>query len=260
MPVHLNLRETGQGTPLVLLHAFPLSSAMWLSQRESLSDACRVLTPDLRGFGGSPLGEDDPDLNHMADDVAALLDTRGLDAVVLGGLSLGGYVAMAFCRRHLDRVAALVLADTKATADTPEARENRESMARAVLEEGSARGVVDELLPKVLGETTLARRPMVCGRVKGLMQSAPPAAVAWAQRAMAQRPDSTDTLRKVPVPALVVVGEEDTLTPPSESEAMVDGLPDGRLVRLPEVGHLSAIETPEQFDAAVREFVGRLAV
>lgn len=242
----------------MLLHAFPLSSAMWLAQRESLGDVCHVLTPDLRGFGGSPHGGDEPNLDHMADDVAAMLDSRGLDAVVLGGLSLGGYVAMAFCRRYLDRVAGLVLADTKAAADAPEARQNRERVARTVLEEGSTRVLLDELLPNLLGETTWQRRPMVHGRVKGLVQSAPPAAAAWALRAMACRPDSTDTLRKVPAPTLVIVGEEDVLTPPPEAEAMVETLPDARFVRLPGAGHLSAVEAPEQFDAAVGEFVAGL--
>ena len=113
----ISYNRTGSGEPLVLLHAFPLSSAMWMSQREELAASCRVITPDQRGFGGSPLGDDPPSLDAAADDVAALLDKLGLDRVVLGGLSMGGYVAMSFLRRHGDRVDALVLADSKATAD-----------------------------------------------------------------------------------------------------------------------------------------------
>src|SRR5579884_846254 len=117
MAVELYHRDAGSGTPVLLLHAFPLSSAMWLAQREALSGDYRVITPDQRGFGGSPLGEDEPSLDAAADDLAALLDGKDLDRVVLGGLSMGGYVAMAFLRRHPQRVAALVLADTRAGAD-----------------------------------------------------------------------------------------------------------------------------------------------
>ncbi|MGH8866954.1 MAG: alpha/beta fold hydrolase [Actinomycetes bacterium] len=255
MPVELNVREVGEGTPLVLLHAFPLSSAMWLDQREGLREVCRVLTPDLRGFGGSPLDDEAPDIDLMADDVARMLDGRGLDRVVVGGLSMGGYVAMALLRRHPDRVAGLVLADTKATPDTEPAQQNRERIAATALEEDSSRVLVDELLPKLLGETTMQRRPLVFGRVKGLVQSAPPAAIAWAQRAMAGRPDSTDTLSKTDVPCLVLVGEEDALTPPSDSELMVGALPDARLVTFPGAGHLSAVEVPAEFNTAVLEFL-----
>ncbi|MDQ1704830.1 MAG: hypothetical protein QOF18_1196, partial [Frankiaceae bacterium] len=203
MVVDLHYRDTGSGTPLVLLHAFPLSSAMWLAQREGLADICRVVTPDQRGFGGSPLGTDEPALDHVADDVAALLDGLGLDRVVLGGLSMGGYAVMAFLRRHGDRVAGLLLADTKAGPDPDAAKQNRERIARLVTDDPASSVLVDEVLPALLGETTMRERPLVAGRTKAFVQAAPPAAVAWAQRAMAARPDSFDTLRSVQVPTLV---------------------------------------------------------
>jgi pimeloyl-ACP methyl ester carboxylesterase len=260
MPVHLNVREVGVGTPLVLLHAFPLSSAMWMAQREGLQDSCRVLTPDLRGFGGSTLGDDAPDMDLMADDVAAAMDTAGVPRAVVGGLSMGGYVVMALLRRHPERVAGVVLADTKAGADADPARENRERVARALLDEGSSRVLVDDVLPGLLGATTTSTRPLVFGRVKGLVQAAPPAAAAWAQRAMAGRPDSTDTLAKADVPALVLVGDEDGLTPPDDAEALAESLPEGRLVRLEGAGHLSALEVPEAFNDAVRGFVAGVDV
>lgn len=255
MSVELYSREAGTGPPLVLLHAFPLSSAMWSAQREGLADAARVVTPDLRGFGGSALGDDEPSVDAMADDVAALLDALGLDGVVLGGLSMGGYVAMAMLRRHPDRVRALVLADTKAGADPETARANRERIAATVLEEGSSRVLLDDVLPTLLGETTKGERPLVQGRVRGLVQSAPPAAVAWAQRAMARRPDSFDTLRAMRGPALVLVGEEDTLAPPDDADAMASALPDARVVRIAAAGHLSAVEAPDDFNSAVRGFM-----
>jgi pimeloyl-ACP methyl ester carboxylesterase len=254
----LAYREMGTGTPLVLLHAFPLSSAMWLSQREGLSGLCRVITPDLRGFGGSPLGDDEPSLDASADDVAALLDKLDLDRVVLGGLSMGGYVAMAFLRRHPDRVSALVLADTKAGADPEPVKANRERIAAAVVEDGST-VLADDVLPTLTGRTTAASRPMAAGRVRALVQAAPAPAVAWAQRAMAARPDSFDTLRAFDRPSLVVVGDEDELSSPADAQAMVEALPDARLAVIREAGHLTAVETPEAFTAEVAGFLVELA-
>jgi pimeloyl-ACP methyl ester carboxylesterase len=257
--MELAFRESGSGRPLVLLHAFPLSSAMWMSQREELAACCRVITPDQRGFGGSALGEEPPSLDAAADDVAELLDRLGLDRVVLGGLSMGGYVAMAFLRRHGDRVQALVLADTKATADPEAARANRQRIAAAVESDETSTILVEEILPTLLGATSVASRPLVTGRVKGLVQAAPGPAVAWAQRAMAARPDSLATLQELDRPALVVVGAEDVLSPPADAAAMADALPQGRLVEIAEAGHLTAIETPEAFNAAVAGFLAELA-
>jgi pimeloyl-ACP methyl ester carboxylesterase len=259
--VELAYVAAGAGVPVVLLHAFPLSAGMWAAQREDLAGVCRVITPHLRGFGGSPLGSDEPSLDRMADDVAALLDRLALDTVVLGGQSMGGYVTMAFLRRHAGRVLAVVFADTKAGPDLEPARQNRERIAREVLGERGLAVVADDVLPGLVGGTTKKHRPDVVARVHELHLEANPAGVAWAQRAMARRPDSFETLRGVTVPALVIVGEEDQLTPPSEAQAMLDALPHGQLVTVPEAGHLSAVENPERFNAALREFLstaGRL--
>jgi pimeloyl-ACP methyl ester carboxylesterase len=256
--MELAFREAGAGAPLVLLHAFPLSSAMWLDQRDGLAGVCRVITPDQRGFGGSPLGDDPPSLDVAADDVAELLDRLDLEQVVLGGLSMGGYVAMALLRRHPERISALVLADTKANADPEAARANRERIAAAVESDDASTVLVDEVLPTLLGSTTVASRPLVSGRVRGLVQAAPPAAVAWAQRAMAARPDSFDALRAFDRPALVIVGAEDVLAPPPDAQAMAEALPQSRLVIVPEAGHLTAVETPEAFNAAVGGFLTEL--
>jgi pimeloyl-ACP methyl ester carboxylesterase len=257
--VDLHVRETGEGVPVVLLHAFPLSSAMWLEQRNDLAEACRVITPDLRGFGGSQLGFDDPpSLDLMADDVAALLDRLDLPEVVLGGLSMGGYVAMAFLRQHPGRVSALLLADTKAGADPDAARGNRLRIADTLVMDDSTQVLVDDVLPALVGETTRRDQPLVQGRVRALLEAAPPAAAAWAQRAMAARPDSLDTLRKADVPAVVIVGDEDQLASRDDAEAMVEALPQGKLVLIPGAGHLSAVEAPGAFSTAVRELLGRL--
>lgn len=258
--VQLYTRSAGTGVPVVLLHAFPLSSAMWLAQREGLARACRVITPDLRGFGGSRLGEDEPSIDLMADDVAELLDAEGIDKAVVGGLSMGGYVAMAFCRRHPDRVRGVILADTKATPDPPPAQANRERIAQAVLAEGSG-VLVDEVLPALTGPTTRERRAMVFGRVKGLVQSAPPGAVAWAQRAMAVRPDRTEVLRSYSGPSVVVVGEEDELSPVPTAEHMVEALGaagESELVLVPRAGHMTTIEAPEAVASALTTLLARV--
>lgn len=254
MPVDLAVSEAGSGVPLVLLHAFPVSSAMWDEQRDRLADRCRVITPDQRGFGRTPLGPDEPNLDRCADDVAALLDRLGLDRVVLGGLSMGGYVLLAFLRRHAARVRAVLLADTKAGADPEAGRANRLRIAEDVERDGSG-VLVDQVLPNLLGRTTSEQRPEVVSRVRSMVEAAPPASAAWAQRAMAARPASFDVLSATDVPALVVVGDEDTLSPPDDARAMADALPQGRLVVLPGAGHLSSIEVPDAFAEAVAEFV-----
>ncbi|MEV7005989.1 alpha/beta fold hydrolase [Streptosporangium sp. NPDC051022] len=260
--MHLYTRSAGEGLPVVLLHAFPLSSAMWLAQREGLAAVCQVITPDMRGFGGSALGDEEPSVDVMADDVARLLDREGVDRAVVGGQSMGGYVTMAMCRRHPDRLLGVILADTKAGADSEAARANRERIAAAVLDGGPSI-LVEEMLPALVGRTTARRRAMVFGRVRALVQSAPPRAVAWAQRAMAGRPDSFDTLRGLTVPALVIVGEEDELAPLAEAEAMVEAVaeavPGGRLAVIEKAGHLSALEQPEAFNRAVAAFTTEIA-
>lgn len=255
MTVDLHVEHAGSGPAVVLLHAFPLSSAMWAHQRESLSDGWRVVTPDLRGFGGSALGEDAPSLDRMADDVVAVLDSLRIDRVVLGGLSMGGYVAMALLRRHSQRIRALVLADTKATPDPPAAKEKRERVAARLDAERTPAALVEEVLPALCGDTTTRERPHVLAQVRSLVDAASPEAAAWAQRAMAARPDSTPTLRSVHIPTLVVLGSEDTLSTREDADAMVEALPEARLVVLPGAGHLTALETPEAFTAALRTFL-----
>lgn len=259
MSVELAYSDSGSGRPVVLLHAFPLSSRMWEAQRPQLEPRCRLVTPDLRGFGASPAGRDDPSLDLMADDVAALLDRLELAQVVLGGLSMGGYVAMAFMRRHPERVAALVLADTKAGSDAAVAVANRMRIADALVEEGSTRVLFDQVAPGLVGETTKECRPGVLAEIEELISACDPAAAAWAQRAMAARPDSFDTLRDVSVPTLVVVGEEDVLAPPAEAEAMAAAVPGGRgefVIRT--AGHLSNLEMPDVFTAVLTAFLRAL--
>lgn len=257
--MQLYTRDVGEGTPLVLLHGYPLSSAMWLAQREGLAGRFRVITPDLRGFGGSPLGTQDPSVEAMADDVAELLDRLGLERAVIGGLSMGGYVAQAFCRRHAERLLGLVLADTKATADPEAVRDTRLRTAERLETEGTVAVLLEDMLPKLVGPTTMRQRALVYGRVRGLVQATPPPAAAWAQRAMAGRSASFDVLAEVRVPVLVLHGDEDVLATEDDARAIAEALPDAELTVIPGSGHLTAVEQPELFNEAVTEFGASLA-
>ncbi|WP_309113930.1 alpha/beta fold hydrolase [Saccharothrix sp.] len=232
--------------PLFLLHAFPLDSRMW----DGVRDVLDPVTPDLRGR------DREPDLGVFADDMLRELDARGLDRVVLGGCSMGGYVAMALLRRDPSRVAGLVFADTRFTADGDEARANRLVMADRVLAEG-VEWVPDVVLGGLLGAAPVDG---VVERVRELILAQDPADVAWAQRAMAARPDSREVLAGVDVPALVLVGAQDTLTPPTAARELADVLPRASYVELPGAGHLTPVEVPQAFAAAVDDWRGRVGL
>ena len=245
---------------VVLLHAFPLDHRLWDSVVDPIAAAdWDVVVPDLRGFGGSSFGDelpdDEPSLSVMARDVLAALDRMGLASVVLGGLSLGGYVAMEIARQDPDRIAALVLADTKASADSDEARDTRLRVADQVLEAGSTEALARAMLPNLLGPTTTATRPGVVETVRGWIHDAEPAGVAWAQRAMAARPDSHHDLARLTVPSLVLWGEEDVLAPAAEQRSMLEVLRDAREVLVPAAGHLSAVEDPVAVTDALLSFL-----
>nr|WP_269205080.1 alpha/beta hydrolase [Motilibacter aurantiacus] len=236
-----------------MLHAFPLGPRMFDHARLLLDPRLRVLTPGLAGLGGGPLPAAEPSLDVLADDVARMLDAEGLPSAVVAGVSMGGYVALAFARRHRQRLAGLVLASSRAAADPPAARDRRERVARAVLAEGGVRVLHEEVAPGLLGETSHTVRPDVVEDVRRLVEEASPPAVAWAQRAMAARPDSTDLLAGIDVPAVVLAGEEDTIVPVAEAAAVAAALPAGRLVRVPRAGHLIPLEDPPAFAAALEE-------
>jgi pimeloyl-ACP methyl ester carboxylesterase len=243
---------TRTGIPVVLLHAFPVTSAMYDAVATQLAEQHHVITPDFRGFGGSVLGDGEPSLDVMADDVAALLGRLDLDRVVLAGLSMGGYVAMAMLRRHPQRIGAVVLMDTKAAADAPQARENRERMARAVLDEGPS--ALRPMLESLLGGTTRRDRPQVVEMVARWIEAVDPRGVAWAQRAMAARPSSFRTLADAGLPGFVVVGEEDTLTTHDDALAMAAAFaPQAPVHVIPRAGHLSAVENPDAVAGALRD-------
>ncbi|HEX9186208.1 MAG TPA: alpha/beta fold hydrolase [Vicinamibacteria bacterium] len=254
--VGIEYEATGSGPAVLLFHAFPLGLFMWDAQAEALAATHRVVRFDARGFGGSGLGEGPLTMERIADDGAALLDHLGIDRAVVGGCSMGGYAAFAFVRRHPQRLAGLVLQDTRAGADTEEAKANRAALAAKVLAEGPG-AAVEAFLPKLLGETTHREQPELVARVRERVLASAPAAIASALHGLAARADSRETLPTIGVPALVLVGEEDVLTPPAESELLSAAIPRARLDVIPKAGHLANLENPAAVNAALRAFLAR---
>jgi 3-oxoadipate enol-lactonase len=240
-------------TPVVFLHAFPLSPAMWVGQVAALSGR-KVLTPSFPGFGGRPPGG--TSLDDFADAVVADMDASGIERAVVVGLSMGGYVAFRLHAQRPERVAALILADTKATADDEAARTKRTDQADRVRREGMG-WLVDAMVPVLLGETTLAERANVSASVRAMMAAADPEGVARALVAMRDRPDSTPHLADIAVPVLAIAGEEDQVTPVAGARKIADGVADGRLIVIPKVGHLSNLEDASAFNSAMLSFLQR---
>jgi pimeloyl-ACP methyl ester carboxylesterase len=249
--ITLHYDDQGQGTPLLLVHAFPMNSALWQPQLEALAGEARVIVPDLRGFGASEVPNGPYTMETFADDLAALLDQLQIEQVVLAGVSMGGYIAFAFWRRYASRVRALVLSDTRATADGDEARAGRESNAQLAETQG-ARVIADMMLPNLLSPTATTE---VQNRVRDIIVSNQPYGIASALRGMALRPDSSDLLPSINVPTLLLVGSEDGLTSPDEMRGLQQGIAGSRLVEIPGAGHLPNFENAEEFTAALREFV-----
>lgn len=246
------------GGVVLLLHAFPCSGAMWAAQADALSEAgWDVVVPDLPGFGASDLLDAEPDLEAVAAVLLRELDEQGIGEVAVAGLSLGGYLAMALARLAPERLSAVMLCDTKGTADSAPAIENRHRLAQAVLEDPSNCGRIlrQSVLPGLLGGTTFAERPDVVARVEGWIDAARPESVAWYQRAMAARPDSLPVLAGLRVPGLVLWGDEDAISPEPEQRAMLDALAHGRPAIIRSSGHLAAVECPDAVSDALIGFL-----
>lgn len=261
---HHRLRE-GEGTPLVLLHGFPLDSRMWHDIVPLLPGSFPVLALDLPGMGASPSGHDValrlqvpdvPSVELQADAVADTLAELGIDRAVVAGLSMGGYTVLALLERHAWLLAGAALVDTKAGADAEEARANRLRIA----DEVERTATVDEVLGMrrgILGETSRVERPDLVQRIDGWIRDQGPAGVAWCQRAMAARPDRLDALRAFDGPVAVVVGDEDELSPLPEAEAMVCAAQDAVLTVVRRAGHMTPIEQPEPVAVALADLVTR---
>jgi pimeloyl-ACP methyl ester carboxylesterase len=252
--VALHYRDEGQGLPVLLLHAFPLNGEAFARQVKALSGRYRFIIPDHRGFGRSGPGQGPTEMTRLAQDALALLDALKVESAVVGGVSMGGYAAMALLREDAGRVRGLVLVDTQAGADDEAGRARRETSAQEALEKG-VEPVVQAMVPRLVA----AGPDSEVGReVAALIRTASPAGIAAAQRGMALRPDSKDMLARYAGPALVVVGEKDPITPLEKAKQMADLITSARLEVIPDAGHLPNQEQPERFNAVLDSFLSSL--
>jgi pimeloyl-ACP methyl ester carboxylesterase len=247
----------GDGPPVVLLHPFPAHHELWLPAAQALVSRYRVILPDLRGHGESGVGEGPATMEKHAADLARILDHAEVGRAVLAGVSIGGYVLFEFWRRSRGRVAALMLMDTKAQADTPEGRGGRLQSAADVIQRGTE-PFVESMIPKLFGQTTRDARPDLVESARRMMMKMSPEDISLVQKGMAERPDSIPTLKTVNVPALVVVGEEDTLTPVADAELMRQNIPGSQMKVIPRAGHYAVWEQHEDVGKVVRQFLDSL--
>lgn len=250
--IHYDVK--GKGPAVLFLHAFPLGLFMWDAQAEALHDKHTLVRFDDRGFGGSPPGDALLTMERIADDAAGLLDHLQISQAVVCGCSMGGYAAFAFARRYPTRLRGLVLQDTRAAADTPEARKGRGELADKVLKQG-AQAAADAFLPKLVGETTKKEKPELVEKLKDAILKTSPRGIADALAGLAARADSTSLLREIRVPTLVVCGEEDVITPFSDSEAIQKAIAGAKLKLIPKAGHLSNMENPTAYNEALLGFL-----
>ena len=247
--------DRGQGDAILFVHGFSLNKSMWKAQLASLSRHYRCIAPDLRGHGSSQGVPGTYTVDILADDLKGLLNHLGIRRVTLVGFSMGGYVAFAFYRKYPGSVRSLVLADTRPQADSPEAKQGRETTAQTVLREGGA-GIAKSLAGRMLAPASVQQRPALVQSVQAIMTSTPVNGWVGDLRGLAARPDSMDTLAKITCPTLILVGDQDAVTPPADSRLMAEKIKKAKLVVIPQAGHLAPMEQPRAFNKALREFLG----
>ena len=255
----LTLAYSDQGTdlPIVFLHAFPLNRTMWAQQEEALSARFRIITIDLRGHGESDAPLWHYTLDQSADDVRALLDHLGIRQALFVGLSMGGYILFAFYRKHAVRVKGMILADTRAQADTEEGRGGRFQMAQTVYTKGPS-AIADIMIPKLLSPATIQTKPDLVRQVRAMIEGNQISGIAGDLMAMAERQDSIPLLSQITCPTQIIVGELDQATPPSDANLMAEKIPGARLAIIPAAAHLANIEQPEVFNEIVGSFASEL--
>lgn len=252
--VSLYYEVHGQGDPILFIHGFPLSGRMWSPLVEPLRSSWRLIIPDLRGHGQSE-ATPESSMAQYADDLVAVLDAAAPNKpAVIVGLSMGGYIAFEFYRRHRARIRALILADTRAGADTPEGVRGRLQTAEQVMKDGS-RVIADAMIGKLFAPTVA---PAIRDQWREIMSNTSPVGVAAALHAIAARPDSTPTLAAISVPTLIVVGDHDVITPPVEAEKLHAGIAGSRLEIIAGAGHVPPVETPDGFARCVQTFLRSL--
>lgn len=238
---------------LLLIHGYPFDHSLWDGVIKALGPGIEILAPDLRGFGGQPTGPDEPALERMADDLKDLLDSRKITRAVAAGMSMGGYVALAFAERHPDRLAGLGLISSQAAADTEEARANRRAMIEKVRREG-VQPAAQAVIPKLFARSNSGRQDLTRFPQQGA-EKAGIEGITWALEAMARRPDRTPVLKALEVPVLIVHGVEDQFTPAERARQLASLPRDGRFVEIAGAGHATPLEAPEPVAAALRKLV-----
>lgn len=257
----LDTGDAGRSRPVVLLvHGFPLDHTMWQGQIEALGERYRLIAPDLAGFGKSyaTLAGDEPVLSMegFADDLSELLVKLGVGGpITCCGLSMGGYIAFEFWKRHRQRLSRLILCDTRAVADTPDAAQERRQFAAKALDAG-AKVVADRMLPKLFGSLALEKSPQIVERTRQTMLSTHPATLAAALRGMAEREDFTQRLDQIDLPTLVICGEYDAISPAAEMRGLAHALPNASFELIEGAGHMAPLETPAAVNRALIEFLG----
>jgi pimeloyl-ACP methyl ester carboxylesterase len=238
--------------PLVLLHGFPLDSRVWDAQRKDLSNRFRVIAPDLRGFRKSAPATTPFTMESLADDMHALLTEIGALPCVLGGLSMGGYVALAYVKKYPSDLKGLALIDTRAEGDSPEGKEARAKMIELVKDKGPP-AVADAMMPKLLAPDSLSRKPALVKELRAILEACPTKTIEYALMAMRDRPDRTEDLPSIAVPTAIIVGDHDAITPPAMSEKMNKAIPKSHLTIVNGAGHMACMEQPDQVNRALAE-------
>lgn len=256
--ISLAYHDQGKGLPIVFLHAFPLNRTMWAAQEAALSSRFRIITVDLRGHGESDAPLWHYTLDQAAEDVRALLDHLAIPQALFAGLSMGGYILFAFYRKYANRVKGLVLADTKAQADTPEGKEGRVQMAQIAYKQGPS-AIADLMLPKLLSPATIQSRPELVQRVRRMIEGNQMSGIVGDLMAMAERPDSVPLLKQITCPTQIIVGDLDQATPLADAKLMAEQIPHAKLALIPNAAHLANMEQPEMFSALVAEFASNVA-
>ena len=252
-----NFADCGEGETLLLVHGFPLSHQMWRFQIEGLSSCCRVLCPDLPGYGATEYQQASPEtsMHQMADELVGLLDALGIERVTFCGISMGGYVGWQFWKHHAERLTRLVGCDTRAIADSEEVARGRRIIAQGVLNNGN-RHIAEAMRPKLFAASTLEKQPERVAEIEAIISASSPEAIARGHLAMSVRPDMSLELADLPErPVLLVVGEDDSISTPEEMESISNRIKRATLVKVPEAGHLAPVERPEEVNQAIREFM-----
>jgi 3-oxoadipate enol-lactonase len=257
--VELAIDDRGAGRVLLFVHGFPLDHTMWQHQIEEFSRGYRAVAPDLRGFGQSSLGTGEVTMRRYADDLAVLLDRLSIkEPIIFCGLSMGGYIAWQFWQKYADRLAALVLCDTRAVADSPQARGARAQLAEKVRAVGS-QAAADAMLPKLFARESGRHHPQWRNATREAILRNRPDGIIAALEGMAGRPDATEMLAAITVPTLVVVGEHDAISPPTEMRTIADRIPDAEFAVIKNAGHMSPLEEPAAFNEALARFLARIS-